>query len=148
MESESDNPRSTSATSSLDPYYFTVPSSTESPIHPLPDGKAIDTDPETNLLAEPFTPALDPGSIDRHDLVGIEELCTPHWSKPDIQPTPEIDNVDSERRFELPMRDEFDDDGRGSPWTIEAVDGEDAEEVWNDSLHAFHILRLLVSRLR
>lgn len=76
--------RSTSATSSLDPYYF---GASESPAPPLP---------------LPATPARD---IDRRGLVGVGELTTPRWTR--------TDNEEEEP---------------DSPWTIEAVDGEDSEK--------------------
>jgi dual specificity tyrosine-phosphorylation-regulated kinase 2/3/4 len=58
--------------------------------------------------ADPHTPARDPGSIDRRGLVGVGELATPRWPRDDPH------QVD---------RDEND-----SPWTIEAIDGEEVSE--------------------
>lgn len=132
-------PRSTSATSSLDPYYFTVPSSTVSPIPPLPESDS-NSDFDSRIPSAPFTPARDPASIDRNGLVGVGELHTPRWAKvtaPRSGEDGEREGGDGERSkspfFEFEVRSAPDDDDRGSPWTIEAVDGEgegdDAVEV-------------------
>jgi hypothetical protein len=61
-------PRSTSASSSFDPYYFGLASPTVSP-PPLPDPR--------NLA----TPVRDPALIDRRGLMGLAELSTPRWTR-------------------------------------------------------------------
>lgn len=125
-ESENELPRSTSATSSLDPYYFTIPSHNGSPVPPLP----VDVGKQgTRSPQEPSTPARDPALIDRNDLVGVGELRTPRWPK-----LPSSEESLSHfatgihvggKSNDVSGRDESDEDNdRDSPWTIEAVDGE------------------------
>ncbi|KAH8108495.1 hypothetical protein DFH11DRAFT_1633216 [Phellopilus nigrolimitatus] len=128
FECDSDFPRSTSATSSLDPYYFSVPSRNDSPVPPLPDGNG---EPELRLFRDPVTPARDPASIDRNGLFGVGELLTPRWpnafppfrNEDDLTLALAGDSEDGKPLAE-DVKDASDDDDRDSPWTIEAVDGE------------------------
>lgn len=141
VESESDVPRSTSATSSLDPYYFTIPSRDHSPAPPRANATPSALVNESLLSTEPSTPAKDPASIDRKGLVGVGELFTPRWTRsennlPEFvegQPPLPIDKVTDQELVEADGKAGSDDDGRGSPWTIEAIDGEleglESEEV-------------------
>nr|AXF50741.1 protein kinase [Inonotus obliquus] len=128
-ESESEIPRSTSATSSLDPYYFTIPSRNGSPVPPLPLALDINRH-EIRPIREPSTPVRDPASIDRNDLVGVGELRTPRWPKlPSSEESlPHFSvgiRVGANRDDDDDYRDASDEDNdRDSPWTIEAVDGE------------------------
>jgi len=86
---------------------------------------------------DPVTPGKDPATIDRRGLVGVGELATPRWAR-----GPRNDEIEIEERVE--EVDEEDDEGivaitaeqmekdmPDSPWTIEAVDGEqdDRDEV-------------------
>ncbi|EJD02073.1 uncharacterized protein FOMMEDRAFT_29176 [Fomitiporia mediterranea MF3/22] len=131
VESENEFPRSTSATSSLDPYYFSIPSRNGSPVPPLPVSR--NTGEEPQIPREPATPARDPASIDRNGLVGVGELLTPRW--PTLPSSDEslplfhrIGSEDAKGQDENQPRDASDDENdRGSPWTIEAVDGEQDE---------------------
>ncbi|KAL4249574.1 protein kinase superfamily protein [Abortiporus biennis] len=129
-ESGSDLPRSPSATSSLDPYYFGVHTPSESPpVPPLPSTGLLPRTPDLALTNDPITPNKDPALIDRRGLVGVGELATPRWTR-------------NERRHEVDVEDPVDEvqedegwvdtgvdidrekDMPDSPWTIEAVDGE------------------------
>ncbi|EFI28423.1 CMGC/DYRK/DYRK2 protein kinase [Coprinopsis cinerea okayama7 len=115
---DSNHSRSTSVTSSLDPYYFGL---AESPEH-NPNQLSITPDhPPPN---EPVTPARNPASIDRRGLVGVGELATPRWTR-DPSPDPHLDDDVP------PLPDRPEDDAPDSPWTIEAIDGElsDSDEV-------------------
>ncbi|OSD02767.1 hypothetical protein PYCCODRAFT_302758 [Trametes coccinea BRFM310] len=129
---DSDAPRPASATSSLDPYYFGVHSPSDSPLPPVP---SLPKTPELNsyLHHDPVTPGRDPASIDRRMLVGVGELATPRWARgarnDDFEfvaqePVEEVNEHDVEEdRHEDQERDHPD-----SPWTIEAVDGEQEEQ--------------------
>ncbi|KAF7311678.1 CMGC/DYRK/DYRK2 protein kinase [Mycena kentingensis (nom. inval.)] len=112
--------RSTSATSSLDPYYFGV---ADSPIPPLPSTHPSTTPDHLQHPSDPVTPARDPALIDRRGLVGVGELATPRWSKArhtkEDTVTPSLDAL-GEDVDEQP-------DHPDSPWTIEAVES-DREE--------------------
>jgi dual specificity tyrosine-phosphorylation-regulated kinase 2/3/4 len=119
--------RSTSATSSLDPYYFGVRSPADSP-PPLPDTSHFRADSEIRHYNPPVTPARDPAAIDRRGLVGVGELTTPRWTKveryggafavgEDELEEDEDDGMD----VVIPVEEK---DAPDSPWTIEAVDGE------------------------
>ncbi len=83
--------------------------------------------------SEPYTPARDPASIDRNGLVGVGELHTPRWSK-SVSYSFNVPGREDEGVSSPPV--EAPDDGRGTPWTIEAVDGEEGEESQNDAPHA------------
>ncbi|KAI0688750.1 hypothetical protein BC835DRAFT_285298 [Cytidiella melzeri] len=88
---------------------------------------------------EPVTPAKDPAAIDRRGLVGVGELATPRWvrgSRKDARGAGEVDevHVDAEDDdFDVRGEESFVDaqekntDLPDSPWTIEAIDGEQDE---------------------
>lgn len=132
-------PRSPSATSSLDPYYFGVSTPSESPVQssPMPH-YALKTPEMGPYHLDPVTPGKDPASIDRRGLVGVGELATPRWARgerrDEIEIDEQVDEVDEEA-----LEDNNDDSiARGpeqdeeldlpdSPWTIEAIDGEPEE---------------------
>ncbi|KAI0646766.1 hypothetical protein C8Q79DRAFT_1067692 [Trametes meyenii] len=132
-DAESDAPRPTSATSSLDPYYFGVHSPSESPIPPVP---SLPKTPEMHsyLAHDPVTPGRDPAAIDRRTLVGVGELATPRWARgarnddfefvaqERVEEVNEEEGAEEERLEEDQERDHPD-----SPWTIEAIDGEQDE---------------------
>ena len=144
-ETELAVPRSASATSSLDPYYFGLGTPSESPVlasSPMPRHSSVHL--KTPELGGPFrdpvTPRKDPAAIDRRGLVGVGELATPRWARGERKEEVEVDErleeggeegeeeleevfqgVDQEKEPDLP----------DSPWTIEAIDGEqdDLDEV-------------------
>ena len=154
-----DHPRSTSATSSLDPYYFGVRTPSESPVPaPPPLPRFLPKTPENGPFADPVTPGKDPASIDRRGLVGVGELATPRWARgerrDEIEIDEQVDEVDEEDIDLMPESiDDADDsivndratgkrahhshkhshlddelvDMPDSPWTIEAIDGEQEE---------------------
>ena len=137
---DSDLPRSASATSSLDPYYFGVRTPSESPVPTTAMPRFMPKTPENGPVSDPVTPGKDPASIDRRGLVGVGELATPRWARGERRDEIEIDDtVDELDEDELVVaiseqavdengeqRDE--DDLPDSPWTIEAIDGEGEEE--------------------
>ncbi|KAF9653025.1 hypothetical protein BDM02DRAFT_3159849, partial [Thelephora ganbajun] len=108
-------PRSASASSSLDPYYFTAHTPELSPaIHLAPR-----TPEMRHNVTEPVTPARDPASIDRRGLVGVGELATPRWTR-----APRVDDGD---QVDLTLNNDngdYEQEDSDSPWTIEAQDGE------------------------
>ncbi|KAA1476191.1 hypothetical protein DENSPDRAFT_843097 [Dentipellis sp. KUC8613] len=123
-------PRSASATSSLDPYYFSVQSPAESPLPPLPDQTPQRRTPESSPSHEPFTPARDPAAIDRRGLHGLGELATPRWTRFERKHETDSEghNLDDVREEREPdSKADREDDEPDSPWTIEAIDG-DSEE--------------------
>jgi len=71
-------------------------------------------------VTEPVTPARDPASIDRRGLVGVGELATPRWTR-----APRVDD-DEDQVDSTPNNDngDYEQEDPGSPWTIEARDGE------------------------
>ena len=80
---------------------------------------------------EPVTPGRDPASIDRRTLVGVGELATPRWARGarndeyEYVAQERVDEVNEEELVEVERpEDERDSD---SPWTIEAIDGEQDE---------------------
>ncbi|KAJ7349385.1 hypothetical protein DFH08DRAFT_865265 [Mycena albidolilacea] len=120
-------PRSASATSSLDPYYFGL---SDSPVPPLPTATTyLSTTPDQLHSSDPVTPARDPAMIDRRGLVGVGELTTPRWTRAahnkEDTITPVLASL-GESFEDLPPEDEHP-DAPDSPWTIEAVDGEMSE---------------------
>ncbi|KAG7452947.1 uncharacterized protein BT62DRAFT_959080 [Guyanagaster necrorhizus] len=133
MDSDYPASRSTSTTSSLDPYYFGLQSGSDSPYPPpLPTAPSLRATPESRPITEPVTPARDPANIDRRGLVGVGELATPRWTR---------SNSGSEEKISIPeallenepyqvvdAADATEDDVPDSPWTIEAVDGESSEK--------------------
>ncbi|KAF7359474.1 CMGC/DYRK/DYRK2 protein kinase [Mycena sanguinolenta] len=124
-EPEYPPPRSASASSSLDPYYFGL---SDSPVPPLPTAPMnLSTTPDPDQLhrSDPVTPARDPALIDRRGLVGVGELTTPRWTRSHNKEdtiTPVLSSLGEtfENEHERP-------DAPDSPWTIEAVDGEMSE---------------------
>ncbi|KAJ7184093.1 hypothetical protein C8R46DRAFT_937896 [Mycena filopes] len=128
-EPEYPPPRSASASSSLDPYYFGL---SDSPVPPLPTAPlhlSTSTTPDLHHPSDPVTPARDPAMIDRRGLVGLGELATPRWTRAahnkDDTVTPVLGPVGE--AFEDLVQDEERPDAPDSPWTIEAVDGEMSE---------------------
>ncbi|KAH0584155.1 hypothetical protein H2248_009714 [Termitomyces sp. 'cryptogamus'] len=123
--------RSTSVTSTLDPYYFGIRSPTESPVPPLPTTTiGLSTTPEQRHAVEPVTPARDPAAIDRRGLVGVGELTTPRWARAEYQhPEPPVPEVPKEiDDYHVVVPEDAEEDSPDSPWTIEAVDGEPSEK--------------------
>ncbi|KAG6910900.1 hypothetical protein DXG01_006583 [Tephrocybe rancida] len=131
---ENDYPvsRSTSVTSTLDPYYFGIRSPTDSPVPPLPLAPmGLSTTPEQRHIIEPVTPARDPATIDRRGLVGVGELTTPRWTRTEnyeVEPTPVLETPKEIEEYEVVVPNDVEEDGPDSPWTIEAVDGEPSEK--------------------
>lgn len=134
-ETDQEVPRSASATSSLDPYYFSVHSPSESPVPPLPSTRNLPKTPEMRSANEPVTPGKDPAAIDRRGLVGVGELTTPRWARGERHHDIEIDErVDEADEGDLgedidvaPVEEDVERDLPDSPWTIEAIDGEQDE---------------------
>ncbi|KAI0807072.1 hypothetical protein C8Q74DRAFT_1362620 [Fomes fomentarius] len=132
-EVETDVPRSASATSSLDPYYFGVHTPSESPIPPVPSVPSLPSLPKTPEMHsyEPVTPGRDPAAIDRRTLVGVGELTTPRWARGarnddfEFVAQERVDEVVEEEAVEVEGQE--DDRDSDSPWTIEAIDGEQDE---------------------
>ncbi|GJE97061.1 dual specificity protein kinase domain-containing protein [Phanerochaete sordida] len=131
-ETEPGLPRSASATSSLDPYYFSIgtpcdsPDPSSSPMS-MPPPLTLKT-PELGSFNDPMTPRKDPAAIDRRGLVGVGELATPRW----VRGHDRRDEVDVDRQLDEEEEEEINDDADedkevdlpDSPWTIEAIDGE------------------------
>lgn len=135
LETDAEQPRSASATSSLDPYYFSVQTPAVSPIPAVPTVHNTLKTPEMRSHVEPVTPGKDPASIDRRGLVGVGELATPRWvrapRKEEIEIDDQVDEIQEEELDDgfvevaaLDMEMDLPD----SPWTIEAVDGEADEK--------------------
>ncbi|RDX45433.1 hypothetical protein OH76DRAFT_1486267 [Lentinus brumalis] len=127
-DAEADVPRSASATSSLDPYYFGVRTPSDSPIPPVP---SLPKTPDMHPY-EPVTPGRDPAAIDRRMLVGVGELATPRWARGPRNDNDDFEfvvqeRVDEEDSAEMDMPED-ERDLSDSPWTIEAIDGEQDEE--------------------
>ncbi|KAI1790730.1 hypothetical protein LXA43DRAFT_890518 [Ganoderma leucocontextum] len=81
---------------------------------------------------EPVTPGRDPAAIDRRTLVGVGELATPRWARGarnddyEFVTQERVDEVNEEEPVEVGgLEDDRDSD---SPWTIEAIDGEQDEK--------------------
>ncbi len=120
--------RSTSATSSLDPYYFSVHSPSASPAPPLPDSALSCRTPETRQVTnDPVTPHRDPSKIDRRVLHGLGELATPRWTRSGANREDSVHGLDQDD-LEPTLPEESEDVLSDSPWTIEAVDGEEEDE--------------------
>ena len=129
-ETDRDAPRSTSATSSLDPYYFTNLSRDESPA----------------LVTEEGTPSRESILRDRRGLVGLGELQTPRWTEaPSFLKDKYDEAADDDSEVVLHRRASISasDDDRDSPWTIEAIDGELEEAVHV----SYHMLSVRISCL-
>lgn len=77
---------------------------------------------------EPFTPAKDPSSIDRRGLVGVGELTTPRWARAQVyeSESPEEPSIEEDPEDYVVSQD-IPEDVPDSPWTIEAIDGEEEE---------------------
>ena len=100
---------------------------------------------------DPITPAKDPAAIDRRGLVGVGELATPRWVRGSRRNARGAGDVDEhlvgveEESFNARDEDSFVDaqetnpDLPDSPWTIEAIDGEqdESEDVCTLSIHLF-----------
>ena len=132
--------RSTSATSSLDPYYFSVHTPSESPVPPLPDPPQLRRTPDTRQVTQdPVTPHRDPSKIDRRVLHGLGELATPRWTRSVANCEDGLDQDD----LEPVLPEEPEDVHSDSPWTIEAVDGEEEDEdEERDQVHTFFCAHL------
>ena len=84
---------------------------------------------------EPVTPGRDPAAIDRRTLVGVGELATPRWARGarnddfEFVAQERVDEVNEDEAVEGERQE--DDRDSDSPWTIEAIDGEqdDKDEV-------------------
>lgn len=125
--------RSTSVTSTLDPYYFGIGSPTDSPLPPLPSATlGLTVTPEQRNVVEPVTPARDPAAIDRRGLVGVGELTTPRWTRAEYQqpepPLPVPEKFKDAEDYQVVAPEDAEEDPPDSPWTIEAVDGEPSEK--------------------
>ena len=146
-ESESDIPRSASATSSL-AYYFSNPSREDSPALPIAGAALASTTPESRLINGPLTPGRDPAGIDRQGLIGVGELATPRWARgprhgqdeDEREEDDEDEDDDVDDRNELMVGDD-EKDGPDSPWTIEAVNSESDEK---DEVRCYPPLHLRV----
>ncbi len=129
--------RSTSATSSLDPYYFSIHSPSGSPIPPLPDPPNLSKTPETRpATQDPVTPHRDPSKIDRRVLHGLGELATPRWTRTVASRDDDAHGLDQDE-LDPPLPEEPEEIDSDSPWTIEAIDGEEDEE--RDVVHPFSL---------
>jgi dual specificity tyrosine-phosphorylation-regulated kinase 2/3/4 len=122
--------RSTSTTSSLDPYYFGIRSPSDSPLPPMPTCLIHPSStPDQRPVQDPVTPARDPATIDRRGLVGVGELTTPRWTRTEHRGDMETpDNAEENGEFEVLVPRVTPDDEPDSPWTIEAVDSESSEK--------------------
>lgn len=122
--------RSASASSSLDPYYFGLPSPSDSPVPSLPPPPQTASTPDQPPINEPITPAKNPASIDRRGLVGVGELATPRWTRSERgSETDGGGNLSSPLSgVDVVVPNDPHDDEPDSPWTIEAVDGEFSEK--------------------
>jgi dual specificity tyrosine-phosphorylation-regulated kinase 2/3/4 len=154
LDAEIELPRSASATSSLDPYYFGAGTPSESPIPSVSGAHLFLKTPEMQTAQEPVTPVRDPAAIDRRGLVGVGELATPRWvrgSRRDVVGAAsisgqlvEVDEGDYNVKDEELFVDaqEKDSDLPDSPWTIEAIDGEqdESEEVGVNSQTALILI--------
>ncbi|TFK46040.1 hypothetical protein OE88DRAFT_1708135 [Heliocybe sulcata] len=135
--SEPEQPRSASATSSLDPYYFGSRTPAESPSTRTHDLPSLSKTPDSQqpLPNEPFTPARNPAAIDRKGLIGVGDLATPRWARPgyvipeELASSPELPGHTDEQYSILNGSGPEHDDEPGSPWTIEAIDGEEDHHV-------------------
>lgn len=89
--------------------------------------------PDPALNVAPSTPARDPASIDRRGLVGVGDLTTPRWANREGDFGEWRTNTTNQDEPELPSHASDEESDPGSPWTIEAIDGEgdgdDVEEV-------------------
>ena len=101
---------------------------------PLPDPPQLRSTPETRQVTnDPVTPHRDPSKIDRRILHGLGELATPRWTRSVAHREDDIHGLDQDD-LEPPLPEEPEDIDSDSPWTIEAVDGEDDDEE-RDQVH-------------
>ena len=132
IDSDYDIIRSPSATSSLDPYYFSIQTPPQSPIHPPITTALLPKTPDIGLVIDPVTPGKDPASIDRRALVGVGELATPRWTRSERNRQIDIHDQLDEQDEPEPVLDaqlpDDDNDLPDSPWTIEAIDGEQEDD--------------------
>ncbi|KAI0747804.1 hypothetical protein C8Q80DRAFT_696201 [Daedaleopsis nitida] len=81
---------------------------------------------------EPVTPGRDPAAIDRRTLVGVGELATPRWARGarnddfEFVAQERVDEVNEDETVDADRLEE--DRDSDSPWTIEAIDGEQDEK--------------------
>ncbi|TCD60316.1 hypothetical protein EIP91_010354 [Steccherinum ochraceum] len=122
-------PRSPSATSSLDPYYFSVRTPPDSPVPPLPTSTSLSS------LSLPRTPDIgltSAGSLDplTPPRTRPRQYRSPRFSRSEVDVDEQVDEVEEEPEM---LEDESvvgevgknsEQDAPDSPWTIEAVDGE------------------------
>lgn len=122
--------RSTSTSSSLE-YYFSIPTD-PSPIPPLPIFEQQNVPPSRNPVESLPNPTSDSPSKNDDDMSapgGFEETLKAGKSS---NPNHAIGEL-----IRKEMNSPIDEDERGSPWTIEAVDGdleEDRDKVINSLL--------------
>ncbi|KAH9951979.1 hypothetical protein B0H21DRAFT_684108 [Amylocystis lapponica] len=100
-------------------------------------------------LPDPVTPGRDPSAIDRRGLVGVGELATPRWVRGERRGSVEVDEpvdeVDEEDAGDAVILGEEDEgDLPDSPWTIEAIDGE--QDGGDEFLEVKPVARQLRSR--
>jgi hypothetical protein len=85
---------------------------------------------------DPVTPHRDPSQIDRRILHGLGELATPRWSRSVAHREDDIHVLDQDD-LEPSLPEEPEDVGSDSPWTIEAVDGEEDDDEERDQVTFF-----------
>lgn len=89
------------------------------------------------MTQDPVTPHRDPSKIDRRVLHGLGELATPRWTRSVANCEDGLDQDD----LEPVLPEEPEDVHSDSPWTIEAVDGEEEDEdEERDQVHTFFAL--------
>ncbi|KIY70038.1 hypothetical protein CYLTODRAFT_420127 [Cylindrobasidium torrendii FP15055 ss-10] len=125
---DTDYPASRSASSvSLDPYYFSTQSGSDSPFPP-PLPPLPRTPDNQQPYHAPVTPARDPAAIDRRGLVGVGELATPRWTRSHTSASEDRISIPEavleDEAYQVIDAADAEDDVPDSPWTIEAVDGE------------------------
>jgi dual specificity tyrosine-phosphorylation-regulated kinase 2/3/4 len=99
-----------------------------SPAPPLPDPPHPSKTPETRpVTLDPVTPHRDPSKIDRRVLHGLGELATPRWTRSVANREDDSYALDQDE-LEPPLHEEPEEGDSDSPWTIEAIDGEEDEE--------------------
>ncbi|KAH9857780.1 hypothetical protein C2E23DRAFT_719720 [Lenzites betulinus] len=84
---------------------------------------------------DPVTPGRDPAAIDRRGLVGVGELATPRWARGarnddfEFVAQERVEEVnEEEERDEERLEEDQERDHPDSPWTIEAIDGEQEQD--------------------
>ena len=91
--------------------------------------KTPETRPPTQ---DPVTPHRDPSKIDRRVLHGLGELATPRWTRTVASRDDDLHALDQDD-LDPPLPEEPEEIDSDSPWTIEAIDGEEDEE--RDEVH-------------